>query len=279
MSISVKNVSYIYDNDTELKWKALDDINLTITKFKMTAIIGKTGCGKTTLMQHLNALLKPTSGEIIIDDFVLTKTSKHQTLKPLRKKVGLVFQFSESQLFEETVFKDIAFGPKNYGASDEEAATKVYQAMQLVGLDESYMHRSCFQLSGGEKRRVAIAGILALDPEILILDEPTAGLDPQGSFEMMQLLLNLKNHHNKTIIVVTHDNDLVYTYFDEVILMDQGKVVMKNNVIDFFSENQSVVLPQVIHFKQLLLRKGIHISKYARTIKEVLEEIKNDRIR
>lgn len=276
MSISIKNVSYVYDDGSINKIYALKAISTTISKHCMTAIIGKTGCGKTTLMQHLNALLRPTSGEIVIDEFVISNQSKHKTLKPLRAKVGLVFQFSENQLFEDTVKKDIAFGPKNFKMADEVIEKKVLEVIQMVGLDASYLERSCLHLSGGEKRRVAIAGILAIDPEIIILDEPTAGLDPQGAFEMMQLFKKIQKKYHKTIIVVTHDNDLVYEYFDEVLLLDEGKLIAKETVVDFFEKYHDVEIPRILQLKQLFSEKGITISKNAKTIEAVLKEVKNE---
>lgn len=274
MSIEIKNVSYIYDDGSTNKIKALENITTSISKHKMTAIIGKTGCGKTTLMQHLNALLKPSEGEVIVDDFVISKKSKHKSLKPLRAKVGLVFQFSENQLFEETVRKDIAFGPKNFQVDENTIQQRTKEVLKMVGLDESYLERSCLHLSGGEKRRVAIAGILAIDPEIIIFDEPTAGLDPVGTEEMMKLFQNIQKQYNKTIIIVTHDNDLVYTYFDEVILLDEGKLITKESTNTFFKNHPVIQLPKILELKLLFEKQGIKISDDVKTIEEVLKEVK-----
>ena len=187
MSITFKEVEHIYSQNTPFAYHALKGVNLNIKKGSMVALIGHTGSGKSTLVQHINALLLPTKGQIQIEDYMISATDKPSLLKPLRKKAGLVFQFPEYQLFEETILKDIIFGPKNFGVNEEEAIIKAKEALKLVGLDESYLEKSPFELSGGQKRRVAIAGILAMEPEILVLDEPTAGLDPQGAKEMLSL--------------------------------------------------------------------------------------------
>lgn len=272
MPIEFKNVSFIY-NDGVSKIHALKSIQASIKKHCLTAIIGHTGCGKSTLIQHLNALIRPTSGEVVIDEFIITNKLKHKSLKPLRKHVGLVFQFSENQLFEETIGKDIAFGPSNFGVDKEEIDRRVKESLIAVGLDESYIDCSCFDLSGGQKRRVAIAGILAMDPEIIVLDEPTAGLDPQGCIEMLELFLHIQKTLNKTIIVVTHDFDQVYQYFDEVILLDQGELIYQGDVLTFFEENSAIEIPKLLQLKQLLRQKGHKISKNARSIKQILMEV------
>ena len=202
MSITFKEVEHIYSENTPFAYHALKGVNLKITDQSFTAIIGQTGSGKSTLIQHINALLLPTSGSINIDEYLITATDKPSKLKPLRKKAGLVFQFPEYQLFEETIEKDIIFGPMNFGVSEEEAKKIAHNVLKTVGLDESYLNKSPFDLSGGQKRRVAIAGILAMNPDILILDEPTAGLDPQGTNEMMSLFKRI-NESGKTIILVT----------------------------------------------------------------------------
>ncbi len=272
MPIEFKNVSFIYDDGVS-QIDALKNITTSINKHKMTAIIGHTGCGKSTLIQHLNALIKPTSGEVVVDEFHIRSNFKHKSLKPLRKHVGLVFQFSENQLFEETIAKDIAFGPSNFGVDKDEIERRVRESLKAVGLDESFMDRSCFDLSGGQKRRVAIAGILAMDPEIIILDEPTAGLDPQGSIEMLELFMHIQKTMNKTIIVVTHDNDQVYQYFDEVLLLDQGQLIYQGDVLSFFEQDYPVETPKILEFKNLLRKKGYQISKEARSIKQILMEV------
>lgn len=272
MGIEIKNVSYFYDLDS-YKIQALKNISLTIKKHKMTAIIGKTGCGKTTLMQHLNALLKPSEGEVIVDEFHIQAKTKNKSLKNLRAHVGLVFQFSENQLFEETVAKDIAFGPSNFNVDKAEIQRRVEEVIELVGLDASYLERSCFQLSGGQKRRVAIAGILAMNPEIIILDEPTAGLDPQGAMEMMNLFKKLQVDYGKTIIIVTHDMDQVYEYCDEVILLDKGMLVAQEATALFFEQHPEVEMPKILRLKKAFEQKGMQFKHHPRSIIEVLKEV------
>ena len=235
MSITFKEVEHIYSENTPFSYHALKGVNLDIKQGSMTALIGHTGSGKSTLIQHINALLLPTAGEIHIDDFLISVTDKPETLKPLRKKAGLVFQFPEYQLFEETIQKDIIFGPKNFGATEEEALAVAKKVLKLVGLDESYLERSPFDLSGGQKRRIAIAGILAMDPDILILDEPTAGLDPQGAKEMLNLFKKI-NEQGKTVILVSHDMNQVLEYCDDVVVMNKGRVERHVSVDEFFRE-------------------------------------------
>ena len=202
---------------------ALKGIDLSIPEGKITAIIGQTGSGKSTLVQHLNGLLIPTAGTLDICGFHIQPLLKIKDVKQLRKEVGLVFQFPEYQLFEETIAKDIAFGPKNFGTSEEDATQLVKKVLPVVGLDENYLDRSPFDLSGGQKRRVAIAGILVLNPKVLVLDEPTAGLDPQGAQEMMTLFMNLNKKEGKTVLLVTHDMEHVMNYCDHVIVLSHGE--------------------------------------------------------
>lgn len=282
MSIEFKKLSHTYNEKSPFPYVALQDINLEIKEGGFTAIIGETGSGKSTLVQHLNALLVPTSGEVIVGDYVLSANKKAKELKKLRKRVGLVFQFPEYQLFEETIEKDIAFGPKNFGMNEEQAKVKAREMLKLVGLDESYLERSPFDLSGGQKRRIAIAGILAFDPEVLVLDEPTAGLDPQGAKEMMNLFLKLQKDYNKTIIMVTHDMEHVLRYCEDVVILSKGKLVKTCDVISFFKDEAllkelKVTPPKVIQFKRALRDAGIivdednyDLSKLALQIKEVI---------
>lgn len=266
MSIEIKNLEHTYNPNSPFEHKALKGIDLTIPEGKITAVIGQTGSGKSTLVQHLNGLLIPTEGSIDIDGFHLSNASKPKDIKTLRKKVGLVFQFPEYQLFEETIGKDIAFGPKNFGASEEEAEELAKKAIKVVGLDESYLERSPFDLSGGQKRRVAIAGILVLDPDILVLDEPTAGLDPQGAKEMMQLFMDLNKKEGKTILLVSHDMEHVLNYCDEVVVLDDGKVKVQTDVKNFFMhpewmEEIGINPPSLIRLKQELRENGFAIPK------------------
>ncbi len=277
MPITFKQVNYIYSPDTPMSYKALDDINLTIPEHSFTALIGHTGSGKSTLVQHINALLQPTSGEVIIDEFVISPDDKPEKLKPLRKKAGLVFQFPEYQLFEETIEKDIIFGPINFGVSEEEAKQKAKEMIVKVGLDESYLERSPFELSGGQKRRVAIAGILAMEPDILVLDEPTAGLDPQGMKEMMTLFKEYQQSGH-TIIMVTHDMNQVLQYCDHAIVMNKGKIERQCSVDELFDEvdyleSLSIDLPIITSFIHELNNNGYHIPPHIHDYYELIKYI------
>ena len=224
MSITCKSLDHIYGYNTPFEYYALKNVNLKIEKGSFTAIIGQTGSGKSTLIQHINALLLPTSGEIKIDDYIISQNNKPQNLKSLRKKSGLVFQFPEYQLFEETIGKDIAFGPKNFGTSEEDASQLVKKILPVVGLDESYLDRSPFDLSGGQKRRVAIAGILVLNPKVLVLDEPTAGLDPKERVKFRNLISSFSQ--DKIVILSTHIVSDIEFIADEIIVMKAGKKIL-----------------------------------------------------
>ena len=266
MSLTFEKVSYVYSDGTPFRYAALTDVDLSFTEGKMTAIIGQTGSGKSTLVQHLNALLKPTSGKVTVLDHEIIAGTEPKGLKKLRGKVGLVFQFPEYQLFEETVIKDIAFGPKNFGISEEEAFKRAKEALKLVGLDESYEDKSPLELSGGQKRRVAIAGILAMNPDVIVLDEPTAGLDPLGTVSMMKLFKKLNTEHKKTILIVTHDMEQVYSYCDEVVVMENGKVQIHTTVNEFFKdparcEKLHILPPAIIRMRSKLNENGFHIDE------------------
>ncbi len=254
MSITFEKVSHVYGEGTPFSFLALKEVTAEIKEGSMTAIIGHTGSGKSTFVQHLNGLLLPTDGTVTVGEYIISADKKPEVMKPLRKKCGLVFQFPEYQLFEETIEKDIIFGPINFGIDENTAKQNAKKALKAVGLDESYLERSPFDLSGGQKRRVAIAGILVMEPEILVLDEPTAGLDPQGAKEMMSLFKNL-NQQGTTILLVTHDMNQVLEYCDEAIVMSEGQVVKSGTVQEIFSEPKyldalSIELPiltQIIH--------------------------------
>lgn len=235
MSIIFRKVSHTYSPKTPFEYEALNKIDLTFGDGKMIAIIGHTGSGKSTLVQHMNALLLPTSGEVQVDDYIV-KPLKNKGLKQLRKRVGLVFQFPEYQLFENTVEKDIILGPKNFGVGEEECKEIAKKVIKQVGLDESYLEVSPFELSGGQKRRVAIAGILAMNPDVLVLDEPTAGLDPNGAKEMLDLFVSL-NKQGKTILIVTHEMDYVLEYCQECVVMKDGDVVYQGTPTSLFADN------------------------------------------
>ena len=279
MPIEFRELSYVYSKDMPYAYKALKEINLEIEEGKINAIIGETGSGKSTLVQHLNALLLPSEGELEIAGYTIRANEKTKGLKYLRKKVGLVFQFSEYQLFEETILKDVSFGPKNFGVSEEEAIIKAKEALKLVGIDESMYEKSPLDLSGGQKRRVAIAGILAMEPEIIVLDEPTAGLDPKGSKEMIGLFRKLNKEMHKTIILVTHDNEVVYNYADNVILLSHGEIVLNNDAREFFDDKElldrlHILKPQIVELKELLNAKGYKIGNEVRDIKALAKAIK-----
>ena len=264
MSIEINHLEHVYNAGTPFEHSALHGIDLSIPEGKVTAIIGQTGSGKSTLVQHLNGLLIPSAGTLDICGFHIQPLLKIKDVKALRKEVGLVFQFPEYQLFEETIEKDIAFGPKNFGVEEEKANELVKQSLPMVGLDESYLQRSPFELSGGQKRRVAIAGILVLDPKVLVLDEPTAGLDPQGAKEMMSLFMDLNRIHNKTILLVSHDMEHVMRYCDHVIVLDHGKVLQESDVHTFFEHPEWMIKvginpPAIIRLKLMLKEKGFLI--------------------
>ncbi|MGM9942335.1 MAG: energy-coupling factor transporter ATPase [Bulleidia sp.] len=278
MPIQFEKVSHIYSAGTPYEYKALDRIDLEIAEGKMTAVIGETGSGKSTLVQHLNALLLPDEGRVHVLDRVIVAGEKPKKLKSLRGEVGLVFQFPEYQLFEETVLKDVAFGPKNFGCTEEECINKAKQALQLVGLDEEFYEKSPLELSGGQKRRVAIAGILAMDPEVLVLDEPTAGLDPAGTKMMMRLFERLNHQFHKTVLIVTHDMEQVFAYCDDVVVVADGRIRMHGSAREFFEDSalcrsMNILPPSLIRMRDMLNERGFHIPADVRTMDQLAEEI------
>ena len=281
MAIKFKEVDYIYDQDMPYAFKALDNINLEIEEGKITAIIGETGSGKSTLVEHLNALLIPSKGSLEINNYVIEANKKNKKLKELRKNVGLVFQFSEYQLFEETVIKDVAFGPLNFHEDEKTAYAKAKEALKLVNIDESLFDKNPLELSGGQKRRVAIAGIIAMNPSILVLDEPTAGLDPVGSDEMINLFMSLNKKLNKTIIIVSHNNEIVYKFADNTVILNKGKIAYSGNTIDLFN-NDSIIsqynikLPQVIDFKNKLTSKGFKLDGNYRDLESLVAKVSSE---
>ncbi|MDE1548114.1 energy-coupling factor ABC transporter ATP-binding protein [Jeotgalibaca caeni] len=260
MDIIFDKVGFAYSAGTPFESRALYDVNLAIPTGSYTALIGHTGSGKSTVTQHLNALLKPTEGTVTIGDRKITRATSNKNLKFLRKKVAIVFQFPESQLFEETIAKDIAFGPMNFGVSEEEAMKIVRRVLPMVGLDETFMDRSPFDLSGGQMRRVAIAGVLAMDPEVLVLDEPTAGLDPAGRREVMTMFNRLHKEQNLTIVLVTHQMDDVAAYADHVIIMEKGQVVKMGAPKEIFLDadwlkEKQLGLPSSLQFLKMFEEK------------------------
>lgn len=280
MPIKFKEVSYTYSPKTPYQYQALNKVTVDIEDHKIVAIIGETGSGKSTLIQHINGLLIPMHGEVVVNDFLIKANKKKiRDIKEIRKQIGLVFQFPEYQLFEETIEKDIMFGPVNFGETKEKAKQLAKKYIKEVGLSESYLERSPFDLSGGQKRRVAIAGILALQGHTLILDEPTAGLDPDGEKELLKLFFSLNKKANKTIILVTHNMNHVLEVADEVIVLHNTKVLTKSDPITIF-KNQDLISktgiepPKVYHFIYQLEQAGFDTSKItARSTKELIEQL------
>ena len=277
MIIDIKNLNHIYSENTPFESKALDDVSLTIREGEFIGLIGPTGSGKSTLIQHLNGLLKPSSGKINVCGIDISK--KKAKLKEVRQKVGLVFQYPEHQLFEETIYMDIAFGPRNQGLNEEEIDLRVRDSMELVGLDFSDMKdRSPFDLSGGQMRRVAIAGVLAMKPEVLILDEPTAGLDPRGREEILGQIRKIHENKNITIILVSHSMEDIAKLVEKILVMHRGKVELYDTPLEVFKkveelESFGLGVPQVTYFMKALKEKGMDIDTNIFTVDEAKEEI------
>lgn len=275
MGIHLQKVSYTYQAGTPFEGRALFGVDLEIVDGSYTALIGHTGSGKSTILQLLNGLNIPTSGSVIVDDMVINATSDKKGIKQVRKKVGLVFQFPESQVFDETVLKDVAFGPQNFGISQEEAEKIAREKLALVGISEDLFERSPFELSGGQMRRVAIAGILAMEPNVLVLDEPTAGLDPAGRQELMNIFKQL-HANGMTIVLVTHLMDDVANYADWVYVMEKGKLIRSGKPRDVFQEVEfletiKLGVPKITKFAANLERRGFVFERLPVTIKEFAE--------
>ena len=279
MEISINRLEHRYMEGTPFERRALHDINLDIADGTFLALIGHTGSGKSTLIQHLNGLLKPSAGSIKMGSTELKAGGKKQDLKSLRKKAGIVFQYPEHQLFEETVEKDIMFGPRNFGVSEETARLTAAKVIEMVGLPESVLQKSPFDLSGGQMRRVAIAGVLAMNPEVLILDEPTAGLDPAGRVEIMELFYSLHERNNLTTILVTHSMEDASRYADEIAVMHKGELYLHGKPTDIFSEREALKkagldVPETVQFLQKWNEKsGMNLALSKFTVDELAKQV------
>lgn len=277
MSIEIENLTHVYMKGTPFEKKALDNINIKIEDGQFVALIGHTGSGKSTLIQHINGLLKPTSGKIIVDDTDITL--KATKLTDIRKKVGLVFQYPEYQIFEETIQKDIAYGPKNLKLDEKEVMERVKRAMEMVNLDyKTFADKSPFELSGGQKRRVAIAGVVAMEPKVLILDEPTAGLDPKGRDDILGQIAKLQKEYKMTIILVSHSMEDVAKIADRILVMNHGKCILDGKPNEIFKEIDTLesiglAVPEVTYLVRELRKKGFNISEDIFTVQQAKEEI------
>lgn len=279
MSIKIENLTHVYMPKTPFEKKALDNVSLVIEDGEFLALIGHTGSGKSTLIQHLNGLLEPSSGRILVDDIDIT--NKETKLTNIRKKIGLVFQYPEYQLFEETIEKDIAFGPNNLGLTQEEVSKRVKKSMEMVGLDyETYKDISPFDLSGGQKRRVAIAGVIAMEPKVLILDEPTAGLDPKGRDDILEQIRILHQEYKMTIVLVSHSMEDVGKLAERIVVMNKGKIALMGKPSEVFREveileNIGLAVPQVTYLMRALKEKGFNVSDEVFTVEQGYKEILN----
>lgn len=277
MSIKIENLTHVYMPKSPFEKKALDNVNLVIEDGEFLTLIGHTGSGKSTLIQHLNGLLEPTSGRILVDDIDIT--NKEAKLTEIRKKIGLVFQYPEYQLFEETIEKDIAFGPNNLELSSEEVSRRVKKSMEMVGLDyETYKNVSPFDLSGGQKRRVAIAGVIAMEPKVLILDEPTAGLDPQGRDDILEQIKLLHEKYKMTIVLVSHSMEDVGKLAQRIVVMNKGKVELLGKPSEVFKEVETLekiglAVPQVTYLMRVLRERGFDVSDEIFTVEKGTEAI------
>lgn len=276
--IELKDVTYVYDGTDNLKSRAIKNVSISVEEGEYIGIIGHTGSGKSTLIQHLNCILKPTYGKVYIDGVDIWEDKKN--LAKTRRKVGLVFQYPEYQLFEETVEKDIAFGPKNLGLSTQEIEKRVMKAAQMVEIDQDLLLKSPFEISGGEKRRAAIAGILAMEPEILVLDEPAAGLDPVGKEKILTIIDNFHKYEKRTVIHVTHSMEDIAKYADKILIMNDGEVVSYDSVDNTFKDvdmlqNMGLDIPQITKVLFKLRQKGFNIPSNIYTVEDAVNVVKN----
>lgn len=287
MQISLKNVSYTYNYKTPYAREVLKDISLNVEEGSYTVIIGKTGSGKSTLIEHINGLLLPTHGEVLVNNVLITnpKSKKEKrelakNLKVLRQDVAVLFQFSEQQLFETSVLKDIIFAPLNYGISEERAISKAKELIKLVGLDESYLDKSPFELSGGEMRKVALCGVLALEPKVLILDEPTVALDYKSREEIMTMVKKLKDELNMTIVLISHNMNYVLEYADKVFVLKNGKINFEGTVEELFADEKllkenSLEQPELLKFYNNLQENNIKLDVFPRKYEDLIDALKN----
>lgn len=287
MQISLKSVSYTYNYKTPYAREVLKDIDLNVEEGSYTVIIGKTGSGKSTLIEHINGLLLPTHGEVLVNNVLITnpKSKKEKRelakkLKVLRQDVAVLFQFSEQQLFETSVLKDIIFAPLNYGISEERAISKAKELIKLVGLDESYLDKSPFELSGGEMRKVALCGVLALEPKVLILDEPTVALDYKSREEIMTMVKKLKDELNMTIVLISHNMNYVLEYADKVFVLKNGKINFEGTVEELFADEtllkeNSLEQPELLKFYNNLQENNIKLDVFPRKYEDLIDALKN----
>ena len=287
MQISLKNVSYTYNYKTPYAREVLKDINLNIEEGSYTVIVGKTGSGKSTLIEHINGLLLPTHGEVLVNNVLITnpknkreKRELAKTLKTLRKDVAVLFQFSEQQLFETSILKDIIFAPLNYGISEERAISKAKELIKLVGLDESYLDKSPFELSGGEMRKVALCGVLALEPKVLILDEPTVALDYKSREDIMTMVKRLKDELNMTIVLISHNMNYVLEYADKVFVLKNGEINFEGTVEELFADEtllkeNSLEQPELLKFYNKLQENNIKLDVFPRKYEDLIDALKN----
>lgn len=282
MSIELKGISHTYAKGMEYEVKALDNIDLTIQDGEFVGLIGHTGSGKSTLVSHLNGLLRGDEGRYLLDGEDVYQDN--YPMKKVRFHVGLVFQYPEHQLFESTVLKDVCFGPKNMGLTPEEQVETARRALELVGLPEQLYQVSPFELSGGQKRRVAIAGVLAMNPRVLILDEPTAGLDPKGRDEILELIRCLHEKENMTIVLVSHSMEDVARYVERIIVIDKGTIAFDGTPKEVFShkvelEGMGLALPQVMYFMEALKKRGFCVNTSVVTVEEAVDEVLQANVR
>ena len=272
--LEVKNLTHTYDGNTPFMHDAVKNVSFSVEKGEIIGIIGHTGSGKSTLVQHLNGLLKATEGEVLLDGVNIWENPKN--IRAIRSRVGLVFQYPEYQLFEDTVYKDIAFGPKNMGLSDEEIATRIAEICDIVGIKEDYLEKSPFDLSGGEKRRVAIAGVMAMQPEIIVFDEPVAGLDPKGRADVIKMITDYRNRYNATVLIISHNMEDMALIADKLIVMNKGEMALFDTTDNVFKQHDllksiGLNVPIVTQVMFLLKEKGINVPNDIFTVDRAVQ--------